>query len=281
MTEVPEHLLQRSRERRAALGGESAPPAAPAGGGDSGGGEPGGAVATTAAAPAPAVVEEVVPPRPLPPEVQAALSRKKLPRWMPPVGVAALLWTFVYAGVLFSPGVSISDPVLLQGKEIFATQCSGCHGAGGEGGTGRPLAGQALLTFPKIADHLAWIHHGSPAKGTPYGDPNRPGGQHISQDNWGAMPAFGQADGGPLSDDEICAVARYEREVLNTSPPEDCSSTGGAAAGTTETTEGGSASTTTTEAGGGGSSGTNTAQSQGGKTESQSSSTTTTTTTPK
>src|SRR4051812_209287 len=138
MTEVPEHLLQRSRERRAALGGESAPPAAPTGGGDSGGAdEPGGAVAT-AAAPAPAVVEEVVPPRPVPPEVQAALTRKKLPRWMPPVGVAALLWTFIYAGVLFNPGVTISDPVLLQGKEIFASQCSGCHGAAGEGGTGRP-----------------------------------------------------------------------------------------------------------------------------------------------
>jgi mono/diheme cytochrome c family protein len=253
MTEVPDHLLQRSRERRAALGGESAPPAAPAGGGDSGGDEPGGAVATTAAAPAPAVVEEVVPPRPVPPEVQAALTRKKLPRWMPPVGVAALLWTFIYAGVLFSPGVTITDPVLLQGKEIFATQCSGCHGAGGEGGTGRPLAGQALLTFPKIADHLSWVHNGSPAKGTAYGDPNRPGGQHVSQDNWGAMPPFGQENGGPLSADEILAVVRYEREVLNDATPES-----------DQTAEGAS--------------GTNAAQTEGGKTDSQSSSTTTTTT---
>jgi len=245
MTEVPEHLLQRSRERRAALGGESAPPAAPTGGGDSGAsGESGGAVATTAAAPAPAVVEEVVPPRPVPPEVQAALARKKLPRWMPPVGVAALLWTFIYAGVLFNPGVTISDPVLIQGQQIFASQCSGCHGAGGEGGTGRPLAGQELLTFPKIADQLNWIHKGSPAKGTPYGDPNRAGGQHISQDNWGAMPAFGQENGGPLSADEICAVARYEREVLNTSTPEDCSATGAAAGAGSDT----SSTTTTTTA---------------------------------
>ena len=278
MTEVPEHLLQRSRERRAALGGESAPPAAPSGGGDRGGGEPGAAVATTAAAPAPAVVEEVVPPRPVPPEVQAALQRKKLPRWMPPVGVAALLWTFIYAGVLFNPGVTISDPVLLQGKEIFATQCSGCHGAGGEGGTGRPLAGQALLTFPNIADHLHWVHNGSPAKGTPYGDPNRPGGQHVSQDNWGAMPAFGQENGGPLSADEILAVVRYEREVLNNATAESDQTASGAAGGSggSEASGGSTGSSGDTKAGA--DSGTNNAQTQGGKTESQSSSTTTTTT---
>jgi mono/diheme cytochrome c family protein len=243
MTEVPDHLLQRSRERRAALGGESAPPAAPSGGGggeSSGAG--GGEVVPAAAAAAPAVVEEAAPPRVLPPYVQAALARKKMPRWMPPVGIAALLWAFVYAGVLFQPGVSISDPVLLQGQQVFATQCSGCHGAGGEGGTGRPLAGQALLTFPKIADHLAWVTNGSPAKGTPYGDPNRPGGQHISQDNWGAMPAFGSA----LSAEEICAVARYEREVLNDSEPESC--TGGEAAAGTTGGDSGSSTTTTTAA---------------------------------
>src|SRR4051794_12279851 len=99
MTEVPEHLLQRSRERRAALGGESAPPAAPSG--EGGAAASGGEVVPAAAAPAPAVVEEAAPPRELPPYVQAAHARKKLPRWMPAVGAAALLWVFIYAGVLF------------------------------------------------------------------------------------------------------------------------------------------------------------------------------------
>jgi mono/diheme cytochrome c family protein len=240
MTEVPDHLLQRSRERRAALGGESAPPAAPSGGGggDTGGGES-AAVVPAAAAAAPAVVEEAAPPRVLPPYVQAALARKKMPPWMPPVGVAALLWVFIYAGVLFQPGVSISDPVLLQGQEIFATQCSGCHGAGGEGGTGRPLAGQALLTFPTIDEHIAWVTNGSPAKGTPYGDPDRPGGQHVSQDSWGAMPAFGNV----LTAEEILAVTRYEREVLNDATAEedaaaadDAGAQGGDTGSTTTTT---------------------------------------------
>jgi len=245
MTEVPDHLLQRSRERRAALGGESAPPAAPAGGG--GDAAPsGGEVVPAAAAPAPAVVEEVAPPRELPPYVQAANARKKLPKYMPVVGVAALLWVFVYAGVLFQPAKTISDPVVAEGQQIFATQCSGCHGASGEGGTGRPLAGQVLLTFPKIEDHLNWVHNGSPAKGTPYGDPNRPGGQHVSQDNWGAMPPFSQANGGPLTDEQICAVVRYEREGLNESPPETC--TGGEAAAGASGSDSGASTTTTTTA---------------------------------
>lgn len=231
MTEVPEHLLQRSLERRAALGGESAPPAAPSGGGGSGSAsEPSSAVAVPAAAAAPAVVEAAPPPPP-PPYVQAALDRKKMPRWMAPVGAAALLWAFVYAGVLFQPATTITDPVVLQGQQIFATQCSGCHGAGGEGGVGRPLAGQALLTFPKIQDHIKWVTFGSPAKGTPYGDPNRPGGQHISQDKYSAMPPFGKS----LTADQILAVVRYEREVLNNADPASDQSASGDSGSTTTT----------------------------------------------
>lgn len=240
MTEVPDHLLQRSRERRAALGGGPATPAAPAGdgGGDGDGdgdeGDAGGGEIVAATALAPTTVAAAAPPRVLPPYVQAALDRKRLPRWMPGVGVAALLWVFIYAGVLFQPEATISDPVLLHGQEIYATQCSGCHGAGGEGGTGRPLAGQALLTFPTIEDHIAWVFNGSPAKGTPYGDPNRPGGQHISQDNWGAMPAFGKLK--VLTADEILAVVRYEREVLNDADPASDQAADGAASGESTTT---------------------------------------------
>ena len=215
MTEVPDHLLQRSRERRAALGGESAPPAAPSGGGEEAAEPSASAPVPAAAAAAPAVVEEAAPPAPLPPYVQAALTRKKLPVWMAPAGVAALLWIFLYAGVLFSPGTAITDPVLEEGQQIYAAQCAGCHGASGGGGTGRVLAGEVFLTFPNIEDHLAWVRDGSPAPGTPYGDPNRPGGQHRSQDGFGAMPAFGSV----LSEEEILAVVRYEREVLDSAPP--------------------------------------------------------------
>jgi mono/diheme cytochrome c family protein len=217
VTEVPDHLLQRSRERRAALGGESAPAAAPSGG------DEGAATASTAAAvpaaaaaAAPAVVEYVPPPPP-PPYVQAALDRKKLPRWMAGVGAVTLLWAFIYAGVLFSPeGAAITDPVLAEGAEVYTANCASCHGGSGQGGTGRRLAGDVFLTFPNIEDHLAFVTDGSPAQGTPYGDPDRPGGQHIARSQgFGTMPAWG----GNLSDEEILAVVRYEREVLDEAPP--------------------------------------------------------------
>jgi mono/diheme cytochrome c family protein len=48
----------------------------------------------------------------------------------------------------------------------------------------------------------------SKPKGTPYGDPNRPGGQRHVQ--VGAMPAFA----GTLSQTQIEDVVQYEREKL-------------------------------------------------------------------
>jgi mono/diheme cytochrome c family protein len=260
VTEVPDHLLQRSRERRAALGGGAAPAAPSAGGG--GGGDEGASMSTAAAVPAaaaaPAVVEPAAPPPPPPPYVQAALDRKKLPRWMAGVGAVTLLWSFLYAGVLFTPAETITDPVVAQGKEIFAAQCAGCHGGAGQGGTGRPLAGQVTLTFPNIADHLNWVTNGSPAAGTAYGDPNRPGGQHVSQTGgFGKMPAFG----GVLTADEILAVVRFEREVLDDADPAaDTEAAGGAnSAENSAQTSGGktneSPSGSSTESGGNGGSG--------------------------
>jgi mono/diheme cytochrome c family protein len=217
VTEVPDHLLQRSRERRAALGGGSAAPSAPAGGGGDDGGS--AAVVPAAAAAAPAVIEPAAPPPPPPPYVQAALDRKKMPRWMAGAGALTVLWAFLYAGVLFSPEATITDPELAEGHEIYTTVCAGCHGVDGQGGLGRPLAGEVFLTFPNFDDHLAFVTNGSPAAGTPYGDPNRPGGQHMAQsDGFGEMPAKGGAE---LTAEEIHAVVRYEREVLDTAPPPD------------------------------------------------------------
>lgn len=215
MTEVPEHLLRRSKERRATLGGGdggSEPPAtpgeAPGTGAAASAVEPagGGAVAPAAAAPAP--VEE--PPKPLPPYVAAAVRRPRIPKYAIPVLAALPLWALVYAGTLVKPASAL-DPELEQGQKVYAASCAGCHGATGQGGTGRPL-GQVLQTFPDKADHLRWIMNGSPAPGTPYGDPKRPGGQRISgSDGYTTrMPGFK----GSLSPEEIAAVARYEREVI-------------------------------------------------------------------
>lgn len=205
MTEVPEHLLARSKERRAALGegGGDAPAPAAASSGDAAPATAGATPAVAAKA-APAAVVEAAPPPPPPPYVQAALDRKKTPKYMGPVGVAILLWAFIYAGVMFT-SEGVTDPVLAQGGEIFAAQCAGCHGGAGQGGTGRPL-GDILETFPEPADHIAWVTNGSPAPGTVYG-----ANGHVSQDGWPAMPGFGNA----LTEEEIIAVVRYEREVIN------------------------------------------------------------------
>ena len=80
----------------------------------------------------------------------------------------------------------------------------------GEGGVGPKLAGgEAKLTFPNEADQIAWVDTGSgPHKGQSYGDPGRPGGQHVAKT--GAMPPFK----GTLTDDQIKNVVTFEREGL-------------------------------------------------------------------
>lgn len=216
MTDVPEHLLRRSRERRSAGGG---------GGGDDAGAAPAAAsdaappsdtpATPSEATPVPATqgpvgtaAEPAPPPPPPPPHVEAALRRPKIPVWAAPVLAILPLWALIYAGALTEPSEPL-DPVLAEGQQIFAAQCAGCHGGSGAGGSGPPLT-EVNLTFSDPQQHLDWIVNGSPAPGTPYGDPDRPGGQKISQQGWGAMPGFGNV----LTDEEIVAVARYEREVI-------------------------------------------------------------------
>ncbi|MBV8980452.1 MAG: cytochrome c [Acidimicrobiia bacterium] len=224
MTQVPEYLLERSRERRAALGlppsggGEAPAPAAPGEGGAASapaaapaeGGvpatAPASAPATAAEAPVPAVEEP-----PAPPFVPPA-ARSGIPVWVVPVLAILPVWAFAYLGALNPP--SAAAPVLTPiqaGAQVFAKNCSPCHGAQGEGGVGPKLAGgEAKLTFPNVADHIAWVDTGSisKAKGTPYGDPARPGGQHTVK--VAGMPAFK----GSLSDTEIQNVVTFERDGL-------------------------------------------------------------------
>src|SRR5690242_11702644 len=95
MTQVPEYLLQRSRERRAALGlppsggGEAPAPAAPAEGGEAGDAAAGAAVPASAEAAAPAVTEAAVPavaePKPEAPYFEPPARRSGIPAWVVPV----------------------------------------------------------------------------------------------------------------------------------------------------------------------------------------------------
>lgn len=229
MTEVPEHLLKRSRDRRAALGlgggdagdsGDAAPAAAaPAE-------EPaGGAVAPaapTAAAPQAAATPatSAAPEKPVPPYVKAALTRKKIPLWVMPVLIFIPVWAIIYVGGL-SKAATGEPTQLEEGATIFAAQCASCHGSTGGGGVGRPMSDGALIeTFPDILGQLEFVWVGSDGtgpKGTPYGNPDRPGGQHTTLSfNGNPMPAFE----GSLTQAELLAVVRYEREVLSGLTPE-------------------------------------------------------------
>ena len=225
MTEIPEHLLRRSRERRAALGdGE--------GGGDEAGGESAAASSSAAASPAPAessaaseaasvpavpaaaaapavVVEEATPPMVL---AEQAARRTRIPVWAAPVLLLLPFWAVLYAGAFGTRGETGPVDPLVLGQQVFSRAgCSSCHGAAGEGGVGPALkGGEAKLTFPNEADHVKWVQEGSQTKpvGTPYGDAARPGGQHTVKS--AGMPAFS----GTLSQAEIEAVVKYEREKL-------------------------------------------------------------------
>ena len=215
LAEVPDYLLQRSRERRAALGAGGAGGGPTPSSGDTGGGEPapaapaGSPAVAEDAAPAveaalPAVIEEAPPPPPLP------TSRTGIPGWMLPVLVALPFWAIVYMGAFGTVKSGAAPTGAALGAQVFATNCAPCHGGRGEGGVGPKLAGgEAALTFPNEADHIAWVDTGSaPHKGQPYGDAARAGGQHTAKS--GGMPAFK----GQLTDAQIAAVVTYERTGL-------------------------------------------------------------------
>ena len=219
MTEVPEHLLRRARERRAALtgggGGGAEPAAAPAEQaqeGDSPAAPAARAPAPVAPAPAgPLVTQEPEPEVPAVYLAAARASRSRVPTWVVPVLAVLPVWGFLYLGAFGNRAKpKVVDPLVLGTQVYRSAGCSGCHGASGEGGVGPALQnGGAKLTFPNLDDQLSWVRTGSgPFAGKPYGDPNRPGGQHGPAK--GIMPAFGST----LSDAQIRAVVTYEREKL-------------------------------------------------------------------
>jgi mono/diheme cytochrome c family protein len=225
MAQVPEYLLERSRERRAALGlppfggGEAAAPAAPAEAGeapaaDAEAAPPAGGVPAPTEAPVPAVVEGQLPATTEPevaPYLAPPSARSGIPAWVVPVLAILPIWAFAYVGALSPPSTkaAVLTPIQ-QGAQLFAKNCAVCHGAKGEGGVGPALAGgDAKITFPNEADQIAWVETGSaPHKGQPYGDPKRPGGQRIAKS--GVMPAFK----GTLTDAQIKNVVTYERDGL-------------------------------------------------------------------
>jgi mono/diheme cytochrome c family protein len=195
-------------------------------GGDDGGADatpaaaesPGTEVVAAAAAPpaaaASAVPAEVAPqaPEPLPPYVEAAVRRKKVPVWAMPVLAFLPIWGILYAQSLTKPELNVVSQ-LDSGADIYNGKCASCHGGSGGGGVGRKLAeGEVLKTFPNIEQQLEFVKQGDAGfDGKGYGDPKREGGQHVGGSFGSArMPSFKDA----LTETELFEVVRYEREKL-------------------------------------------------------------------
>ena len=205
MTEIPEHLLKRSKERRAAMSGEDAPgDAAPAGTEVEASDAPASAAPVAAATPA-APEPVAAPPKPVRPEVAAALSRRKIPYWAMPVLAALPLWAYVYQATLEPPPKPDDSPIAL-GEQLYSG-CSACHGADGGGGVGPALTG-VLDTWPDYRDQMMWVRLGSAGWPTDtYGAQGKP--------KVGGMP---QHD---FSDEELAQVVLYERATFGGLEPTD------------------------------------------------------------
>ena len=214
MTEIPEHLLKRSKERRAALGGgsdagEASPATSPATVGAS-------TPATAPKPPAPARVPPTPPPppKPDPAYVVAAKIRKKVPFWAMATLSLLPIWGFMYVqGV--KPQAKVVHGPIGDGKQVYSS-CASCHNADGSGGVGRPFVNGAVLkTFPHIEDQLNLVYTGSKAyKDTnigPYGDP--------AVGHLGYNGAFMPAQGTGLSQAQILAVVCHERYDLGGADP--------------------------------------------------------------
>ena len=231
MTEIPEHLLKRSRERRAAIGG---------GGDDAGSGDTASAASVPAstaaatpaatssepaersAAPVPAAPE---PPRPDIPVVAAYKARRKIPFWAMTALTLMPLWAFMYAKAVTTQEREATGP-LAEGAVVYGN-CASCHGAAGEGvsSLGYQFSeGEVLKTFPNIEDQIRFVYWGSAnyqlAGVEVYGDPNREGGPHIAGER-GAMPQQGPDAAGALTDSELLGVVCHERFVLGGAEGDD------------------------------------------------------------
>lgn len=105
--------------------------------------------------------------------------------------------------------IAMGDEIF-HGNAVAGVNCAGCHGANGQGGVGPALSG-VLTTFAACADHEEWVTVGSDGfgVGNSYGDTNKT----VN----GGMPGFG----GSLTEEQIAAVASFERVRFGGADPEE------------------------------------------------------------
>lgn len=219
VTEIPEHLLKRAAERRAAMSGGTAPadqPAAVAPVGDAPA-DVEAAKPAKAPTPLPTLDPAVVKPVEIPAVVAAAKRRKRVPFWA--AGVLALLplWGLLYINSMQPPAAAENDPLAI-GAEVYTTAgCAGCHGPSGAGGAaGQKLnEGHVIETFSDPLAMVHWIAYGSQNGGA------RADGSYgtttVRKKLTGGMPGWADR----LTPEEIAAVTIYVRESLSGGDPAD------------------------------------------------------------
>jgi len=224
VTEIPEHLLKRSRERRAAMGKGDGDAAEPATSNDA----PATTPATTAPAAAPAATGPApraeapaaaapAAPKPDPAYVTAAKQRRKVPWWAMATLSLMPVWGFMYVRALVEPPESTEGPLGL-GAEIYSN-CASCHGGDGGGGVGYAFSGgEVLESYPRIQDQIRYVYYGTEGYNLAGidipGNPDREGGPHVTGE-LGVMPAFG----GQLTQYQILSVVCHERYTLGGADP--------------------------------------------------------------
>ena len=206
VTEIPEHLLNRSKARRAEASGAAPSDNAPA------------QTESAPATPAPAKAAAPVVAKPVaqdPAYVVAAKSRRKIPFWAMTALATLPVWAMLYL-IALKPAEKVVAGPLSIGTTVYSS-CAGCHGAEGAGGAGRVLyQGEVMKTFPRIEDMLNFVYNGSQkyvAAGIKqYGDPNREGGAHVPLSyNGNPMPMQGEKAGGGLTEAQILGVVCHVR----------------------------------------------------------------------
>ncbi len=216
MSEIPEHLLKRSKAAKSKKTGtessESSAAESPAT--ESSAVAPAAGDAQVATAPPtadlPYLDKEPEPERETPSYIKAAKKRGKIPFWAMPVVLATPVWAYGLAGTLQQP--EVEDPLVTEAAEIYTVAgCSACHGTGGGGGIGYQLSDGAVIeTFPEAIDMIVHVARGSSAiNGETYGAERNDGNRRISGQR-GNMPAQINA----LSLEELELVIYHERVNL-------------------------------------------------------------------
>ena len=216
MTEIPEHLLQRTRDRRKALGldtgeGDTSTPDVAAAVSESTPAVAGAAAGAAPAAkvPVPLPAMDAPPPTPpTPPWVAAAEGRKRIPTWVMPFLLFLPIWAFMYVGTLEDP--TREEGLIYEGGVVYAENCAVCHGSGGGGGSGPAFTNGVLIeTFSSFEEQIEWVTKGTQG----YIDENRDtyGDTAKAVGGGGVMPGFSE----DLTAAEITLAILYERIELS------------------------------------------------------------------